>query len=572
MMKMISIQSSLFILFLSCLFFAQNTNELRIQEDPKFLPNQIIDIEVRDNNGSVCAGLIILSDIPGLTYDSNNGIVKVNHKEGEDFLFLSPDERVIKIYGPEYIPLQIVLSNYDIFLKSGNVWQIKVTGDKIGDVIPITLITKPSGSNIFIDGNNKGKGTVFQVTKGEHQIKIERTGNKTLIDTIFVDNENVIFSYELDISQLQVVTISSSPDSAEVLIDGENIGTTNMQRFLSPGKYTLTFLKDGFISVDLEISVMAGKDNVFHKELKKLAPSVGDLQFSIKPFEAFVKLFRENKFVDEWSGLKIISNLEVGNYTIYCYANGHNREKREVVIKQNEITVINVNLQIDTTIQDMILIVGGTFIMGNNKGSSDERPEHEVSIGDFYISKYEVTFEEYDKYCYVSNTERPDDEGWGRGGRPVVNVTWYDALAYCEWLSEEKGKKYRLPTEAEWEYASRGGNQSKGFKYSGSNDIKEVGWVWCEMTHEVGIKHPNELGIYDMSGNVWEWCSDWYSSNYYVNSTNNYPTGPINGSSRVLRGGSWDIIGQYSRSARRENADPTSAYNSVGFRIVREVL
>jgi len=215
----------------------------------------------------------------------------------------------------------------------------------------------------------------------------------------------------------------------------------------------------------------------------------------------------------------------------------------------------------------------------------------------FYIGKYEATFSEYDAFCNATGKSKPDDVGWGRGARPIINVSWWDAIDYCDWLSDKEklpkaydnngnlldkdGKittdpfkvvGYRLPTEAEWEYAARGGNKSKGYEYSGSDTVNDVAWYWDNsgrMTQEVGKKVPNELGIYDMSGNVWEMCSDWYGD-YFVSSRTDLYKGTA-GSSRVIRGGSWGISATYVRVAFRVNFSPTGACNYLGFRIARTV-
>jgi formylglycine-generating enzyme required for sulfatase activity len=155
---------------------------------------------------------------------------------------------------------------------------------------------------------------------------------------------------------------------------------------------------------------------------------------------------------------------------------------------------------------------------------------------------------------------------------PVTNVSWGDAIKFCNRLNIATGKQYRLPTEAEWEYAARGGNQSQGYKYSGSNNLYNVGWFDVNSDsniHIVGEKLPNELGIYDMSGNVWEWCNDWYSSYSSASQTN--PTGPSYGlgSGRVGRGGSWRSIATSCRVSIRSNGNnPYNNLNDVGFRVV----
>jgi len=148
---------------------------------------------------------------------------------------------------------------------------------------------------------------------------------------------------------------------------------------------------------------------------------------------------------------------------------------------------------------------------------------------DSYIGKYPTTFAEYDEFCESTDRQKPSDEGWGRDRRPVVNINWYDAVAYCNWKSEQEGLElcysgkppnitynaeangYHLPTSAEWQFAAKGGNKSKGYTYAGSNNPDEVAWHYGNSdgkTHPVGEKKPNELGIHDMSGNTWEWCND----------------------------------------------------------------
>jgi len=222
---------------------------------------------------------------------------------------------------------------------------------------------------------------------------------------------------------------------------------------------------------------------------------------------------------------------------------------------------------------DMVMVKGGEFKMGSKSGDEDKKPIHDVYIDDFYISRYEVTFDEYDIFCDATGKIRPDDRGWGRGKRPVINISWFDANEYIKWLTKLTKEKYRLPTEAEWEYASKGGKFSSSFYYSGSNKIDNVSWYSKNSmgkTHKVGEKQPNELGIYDMTGNVWEWCSDWYNKNYYSLSPINNPQGPEKGTDRVARGGSWISSDILCSNSIRLRYNPYSYLSNVGFRIVKD--
>jgi len=239
----------------------------------------------------------------------------------------------------------------------------------------------------------------------------------------------------------------------------------------------------------------------------------------------------------------------------------------------------------------MVKVKGGTFQMG---------PAHTVKLTyDYWLGECEVTFDEYDTFCEATGRSKPDEERWGRGTRPVINVSWWDAIGYCNWLSEKEGiakaydsdwnlldgngnittgikqvKGYRLPTEAEWEYAARGGQNTKGYEFSGSDNLNEVGWYWNNSggkTHPVGEKDPNELGLYDMSGNVLEWCHDyWYGG--YASTTQTNPTGPTSGSDRVLRGGGWSSFEQHCRVAHRNSIRQTTSGYFLGFRLSRTVF
>ncbi len=239
-----------------------------------------------------------------------------------------------------------------------------------------------------------------------------------------------------------------------------------------------------------------------------------------------------------------------------------------------------------------VFIEGGSFQMGSEEGESDEKPVHRVTVDDFYLASAEVTNEEF---CAFLNAKGNQEEGgvtWlemneyvqieERGGRfvpksgmaqhPVVEVSWYGARAYCQWLSETRPGSYRLPTEAEWEYAA-GGGASARTKWAGTNleaslrsygNYSGTGGKDSYLnTAPVKSFDPNGLGLYDMSGNVWEWCQDWYDSNYYTGSPSKNPTGPSDGASRVLRGGSWSNYPQSLRVAFRNLYTP--GYRSYGF-------
>ncbi|MBN1648963.1 MAG: SUMF1/EgtB/PvdO family nonheme iron enzyme [Spirochaetales bacterium] len=233
--------------------------------------------------------------------------------------------------------------------------------------------------------------------------------------------------------------------------------------------------------------------------------------------------------------------------------------------------------------EGFVLVRGGTFQMGSND-TDCEKPVHSVTLPDFAISRYEVTQGLYKKIMGGN----PSDTKWGIGDNNPVNcVSWYDAVKFCNKLSESEGRTpaytisgtnvswdrnadgYRLPTEAEWEYVAKGGNSSRNYTYAGSGSIGNVAWYRDNSgnrTHPVGQKQANELGLYDMTGNVWEWCWDWYGS--YQSGSVSYPVGASSGSYRVLRGGSWYGIASYCRAAIRHRDAPDDGFSGYGFRLV----
>lgn len=221
---------------------------------------------------------------------------------------------------------------------------------------------------------------------------------------------------------------------------------------------------------------------------------------------------------------------------------------------------------------EMIAVEGGSFEMGDDQGigEADEQPVHSVTLKTFSIAKTETTVLQWKTYCNATGRKMPETPSWGWiDSHPIVNVSWDDALAYCDYMSDKTGKIYRLPTEAEWEYAARGGKLSKGYKYSGGQSIDGTGWYTENSgggTKEVAQKRANELGLYDMSGNVWEWCKDWYGA--YTADAQTSPKGPSSGSYRVLRGGSWSDAATFCRVADRRINAPTYRNRTGGFRVV----
>ncbi|MCQ2278999.1 MAG: formylglycine-generating enzyme family protein, partial [Bacteroidales bacterium] len=216
---------------------------------------------------------------------------------------------------------------------------------------------------------------------------------------------------------------------------------------------------------------------------------------------------------------------------------------------------------------NMVKVEGGTFTMGatEEQGSeaySDEKPTHSVTLSSYYIGQTEVPQALWKAVMGSIPSNRMGDD------LPIENVSWEDCQEFIRKLNRLTDKKFRLPTEAEWEYASRGGNKSRGYRYAGSNTISDVAWYEgnsSNETHSVASKNANELGLYDMSGNVWEWCQDWKGDYNRISQTN--PTGPYSESLRVVRGGCWYGNARCCRSSLRYGINPSYRYCNIGLRL-----
>jgi formylglycine-generating enzyme required for sulfatase activity len=278
----------------------------------------------------------------------------------------------------------------------------------------------------------------------------------------------------------------------------------------------------------------------------------------------------EKRKIEENKALEAKKQKEIDEKQLKIDEKQKEISKESIKIVEEPKIIENIHQDYIEKINDvefkMIYVEGGTFIMGSNNGRYSEKPAHQVTLDGFYVAENQVTQKLYEKVMgnnpsYFQNCPQC----------PVEQVSWEDAQAFIRKLNQLTGQTYRLPTEAEWEYAARGGNKSKGYQYAGSNNIDEVAWYddnSGSKPHPVKTKKkPNELGIYDMSGNVWEWCSDWYG-HYSANAQTN-PTGPINGSLRRLRGGCWYNFDYFCRVLNRNHLNPRNRSSVIGFRLLR---
>jgi len=309
--------------------------------------------------------------------------------------------------------------------------------------------------------------------------------------------------------------------SVELSQEGKNIVIEYLLEAEAPQEILLYFSTDG------------GK--TFSKPLQKVSGDVGKGVTS-GPKRIVWNVLEE---VPELAGDNIVFMVEIAEGLIWKAKNGRPR-------------------------MEWVAIPTGTFMMGSSDSEtdrySDEEPQHQVTLSGFKMSKYEVTFAQYGAFCKATGRSKPDDYGWGRGNRPVINVNWDDAMAFAKWMG------CRLPTEAEWEYACRAGTTTAYYIGSTLNASQANFNSNIGQTKLVGSYAPNPWGLFDMHGNVWEWCSDWYGSYASYSQTN--PSGPASGSTHVLRGGSWHDSGRFCRSATRVDYVPSGRGSGIGFRLV----
>ena len=387
--------------------------------------------------------------------------------------------------------------------------------------------------------NKTGEYWVY-MPQGNRQLKVKHTNYAPVMVTFAdygVEKLEGNRTYELiitasgstQVAQKQQLTIRYSPSSATVLVDNKMVKGTNgvAQTTLPVGQHSYIVACDGYESEEGTV------------KLKASAPS--NLQ---------ITLTKEAVAAQQ----SIVSQPTVAQQPV----------AQPTVVNSDHISIpVKDGISID-----MVRVEAGTFTMGATPEMEDpwddEKPAHQVTLtNDYYIGKYEVTQALWKAVMGKKPSKFKGDN------LPVEQVSWNDCQEFISQLNRITGKTFRLPTEAEWEYAARGGKKSRGNQYSGSNNLSDVAWYLDnsgEKTHAVGTKQPNELGIYDMSGNVYEWCQDWkgsYSSSSQVN-----PTGANSGSTRVFRGGSRSSFARGCRSSCRDIYTPAYIYDYIGLRLV----
>jgi sulfatase modifying factor 1 len=488
--------------------------------------------------------------------------------------FLYSGDYDLRIELPGFLTLQEVIKIRPSTSNSDNSFSFNLTKNKGF----LSLQVTPSSASVLINGEEKPYSSKMDLTPGAYTLTVKANQYSSFTEQIEIKlGETITKVINLEKNTGQLV-LKTDPPNATIKVNKEIRKVGNIE--LTPGVYEVEISAESCYPEIFTINVQKG--TTVEKSVK-LKQKNGAFQFTVKPLSAKSALSKNGVEILTWEGMKIIDPIVEGEYDLVVKAKGYRTITKIIKIKEANTTKEDVILKEGSDApKGYILVEGGTFTMGSNDGGSDEKPTHRVTVSSFYIGKTEVTQDLWASVMGNNPSNFEDDN------IPVEKVSWNDIVDFCNKLSEKEGLKkaysgsgnnincdfssngYRLPTEAEWEFTARGGNRSKGYEYSGSNKIDEVAWYDKNSgneTHDVGTKQANELGLYDMSGNVWEWVWDWYGE--YSSGSQTNPKGANSGSNRVLRGGSWYSVAGSSRVAGRDYDVPDIRSSNVGFRLVR---
>ena len=431
--------------------------------------------------------------------------------------------------------------------------------------VTVTL-TVGIGADIYVDEEYKGKEKWSgRLSDGAHIFEARKENHKKSVKTVnLVLGKNEAIALDAPTPINGEIDINTTPMGASIYIDGKHYGETpNYISDILIGSHELKLTKQGCSEIKKTITIKEGETLTINEKMQT------GKEISISTDQSGDKIYVDGNYL----GISPIATyLPYGNYEVKAERNGKTVSKNINVAQSGGDSSVklaffgNQTFTVNGVSFTMIAVEGGTFQMGatSEQGSnadSDEKPVHSVTLSDYYIGETEVTQE-------LWTAVMGNNPSYYKGNnKPVEQVSWNDCQEFIKKLNQLTGKNFRLPTEAEWEYAARGGKKSKGYKYSGSNTIDNVAWC-CDnssSTHDVKTKQANELGIYDMSGNVYEWCQDWYGSYSISYKTN--PTGPSSGSYRVGRGGSWYSYARDCRVSFRYFNFPGYSYSNLGLRL-----
>ena len=411
---------------------------------------------------------------------------------------------------------------------------------------------------------------------GNHTYKVEAGGYISKSGSFTISSGDMTPINVSLVSAMATVSVTCPTPAVSLYVDKKSVGMAPWTGSLKEGMHLIEAKKEGYRSQQRTVNL--SQQQRLDVAFAELAAIQGNLSVNYKPFGADVYI--DGKKVGQ--SPRVFNGILVGNHKVEIKKDGYGTDSKTVSILEGQTASLSGVLTTHTSSSgntitipvkdgisiDMVRVDAGTFTMGEKVEMIfpwiAEKPTHRVTLtNDYYIGKYEVTQALWQTVMGNNPSKYKGDN------LPVEQVSWDDCQEFISKLNRITGKTFRLPTEAEWEYAARGGNKSRGYQYSGSNKILDVAWFGDNTgskTHAVGTKQANELGIYDMSGNVEEWCQDWFGA--YSSSSQVNPTGANSGSSRVCRGGCGDGGARFCRSSERDYSTPDYRGGNLGLRLV----
>ena len=457
------------------------------------------------------------------------------------------------------------------------------------------LSVQPKNAVVTIDGvlqpsSSDGEYSAM-LPYGTHTYKVEAGGYISKSGSFVVSSGDMTPVSVSLLSAMASVSITCPTPAVSLYVDKKAVGNSPWSGSLKEGMHLVEVRKSGYRSQQKTIQL--AQQQKLDVTFGELVAIQGNLSVNYKPFGADV--YVDGKKLGQ--SPRVFNGLLVGNHQVEVRKDGYATDRKTISISEGQTASITGTLASNAVASsntsgyssssssmasgsnaisipvkdgisiDMVKVEAGTFMMGATSEMkdpySDEKPVHQVTLtNDYYMGKYEVTQALWQAVMGSNPSNFKGDN------LPVETVNWNDCQEFISKLNSLTGRKFRLPTEAEWEYAARGGKKSRGYQYSGSRKISDVAWYEGNSrskTHPVGRKQANELGIYDMSGNVWEWCSDWYGS--YSSSSQTNPMGSDSGAKRVRRGGSWCHIARICRSSYRYGDAPDCRGLYLGLRL-----
>ena len=556
-----------------------------------------------DDVGNPCALVKILL-LDGISKVQGNVIGDIKEYSSEKWVYLSKGTKEIRIIPMHYKPLRVYFPDLGIDgVESKRTYVLDLVIQNMG-AEPVdaggnfyALSVQPKNAVVTIDGvlqpsSSDGEYSAM-LPYGTHTYKVEAGGYISKSGSFVVSSGDMTPVSVSLLSAMASVSITCSTPAVSLYVDKKAVGNSPWSGSLKEGMHLVEVRKSGYRSQQKTIQL--AQQQKLDVTFGELVAIQGNLSVNYKPFGADV--YVDGKKLGQ--SPRVFNGLLVGNHQVEVRKDGYATDRKTVAISEGQTASITgtlasyavassssntsgyssgsssmasgsntISISVKDGISiDMVKVEAGTFMMGATpemeKPNSDEKPVHQVTlINDYYMGKYEVTQALWEAVMGSNPSYFKGDN------LPVEKVSWNDCQEFISKLNSLTGRKFRLPTEAEWEYAARGGKKSRGYQYSGSRKISDVAWYEGNSrskTHPVGRKQANELGIYDMSGNVWEWCSDWYGS--YSSSSQTNPMGSDSGAKRVRRGGSWCYIARICRSSYRYGDAPDCRGLYLGLRL-----